>query len=185
LSALKLNPNCSFSFNEAAPDFNERGGLKMGQESINVVGLLPTQEDRSSLSDAFHHCTWRLELRERLADSRLLLNSLQMGVVITACNLPDANWKDVLRETERKPANLPLIVACRLADDRLWAEVLNLGGYDVLQTPFDRTELFRSVSLAWRQSRDRWVLASGSGRTHDSVKNGTAVVSTSREGGAP
>jgi FixJ family two-component response regulator len=47
-------------------------------------------------------------------------------------------------------ANAPsLIVTSRLADDRLWAEALNLGAYDVLAKPFERLELVRSVSSAW------------------------------------
>ena len=43
-----------------------------------------------------------------------------------------------------------VIVTSRLADDRLWAEVLNLGAYDVLAKPFDRTEAIRAVGAAWR-----------------------------------
>jgi DNA-binding response OmpR family regulator len=41
-------------------------------------------------------------------------------------------------------------VTSRVADDSLWAEVLNLGAYDLLMKPFDLTEVFRVVSLAWR-----------------------------------
>jgi hypothetical protein len=32
----------------------------------------------------------------------------------------------------------------------LWAEVLNLGGYDVLLKPFDRAEVVRVAGMAWR-----------------------------------
>jgi DNA-binding response OmpR family regulator len=51
----------------------------------------------------------------------------------------------------------PLIVTSRLADERLWAEALNLGAYDVLAKPFDPQELNRSMNLAflhWRHSHD-------------------------------
>jgi FixJ family two-component response regulator len=43
-----------------------------------------------------------------------------------------------------------VIVTSRLGDDHLWAEVLNLGGYDVLAKPLDGSELFRALSSAWR-----------------------------------
>jgi hypothetical protein len=49
-------------------------------------------------------------------------------------------------------------VSSRLADESLWAEVLNLGGYDLLQTPFEPSELFRVLHLAWlswERERDR------------------------------
>jgi hypothetical protein len=43
-----------------------------------------------------------------------------------------------------------LIVTAKLADDRLWAEVLNLGGFDVLAQPFYRGEVTRAVGHACR-----------------------------------
>jgi hypothetical protein len=43
-----------------------------------------------------------------------------------------------------------LVVASQPADGRLWAEVLNLGGYDVLAKSFDATEVNRVVDSAVR-----------------------------------
>ena len=44
----------------------------------------------------------------------------------------------------------PLIVADHLGDERLWAEVLNLGCYDLLLKPFEAKEVLRVVSAAWQ-----------------------------------
>lgn len=48
-----------------------------------------------------------------------------------------------------------LIVAAYLADNRLWAEVLNEGGHDVLAKPFRATEVLQSLTsgFRWRESR--------------------------------
>jgi DNA-binding response OmpR family regulator len=43
-----------------------------------------------------------------------------------------------------------LIVTSRTADEHLWAEVLNIGGYDVLPQPFNRDEVERVVAAARR-----------------------------------
>jgi len=48
-----------------------------------------------------------------------------------------------------------LVVTSRLADDRLWAEALNLGAYDVLAKPFDKTEVNRIVRSAWLRWTNR------------------------------
>ena len=45
-----------------------------------------------------------------------------------------------------------MLVVSRHADERLWAEVLNLGGFDVLALPFDRDELKWALSSALRHS---------------------------------
>jgi DNA-binding response OmpR family regulator len=47
------------------------------------------------------------------------------------------------------------MVTSRLADERLWAEALNLGAYDVLAKPFDGREVIRILSLAWQHWQDR------------------------------
>jgi len=43
-----------------------------------------------------------------------------------------------------------LVVTSRLADDALWAEVLNMGGYDVLAVPLDSEEVMRVIGAALR-----------------------------------
>ncbi len=110
-----------------------------------------------------------------MADSRVLLNELATGVVISACELPDANWKEALQEMQRKSVLLPMIVVSRLADERLWAEVLNLGGYDVLATPFDTKEVLHSVTLAWHRSRDDALLRMRVQPGREQLSNTTAA----------
>jgi len=48
-----------------------------------------------------------------------------------------------------------VIVTSHLADERLWAEALNLGAYDVLAKPFDAIEVGRILGLAWQHWQDR------------------------------
>jgi DNA-binding response OmpR family regulator len=80
-----------------------------------------------------------------LADSRI-------SVVICEGVLPDDNWKDLLAGMGRAKASPVLVVTSSIADESLWAEVLNLGGYDVLAQPFDREEVIRVVRSAVRAS---------------------------------
>ena len=83
-----------------------------------------------------------------------LISLHPIRVVIGIADQPDGTWRDLLAHGAalQKPPNL--IVASRSTDDRLWAEALNLGAYDVLTMPFRAAEVFRSVSLAWRHWKD-------------------------------
>jgi DNA-binding response OmpR family regulator len=128
----------------------------MGERAtlVRTLAILPSQDDQSSLNEIFRHSRWNLHLLPALRNTRKLLDEVAPGVVIASSALPDGSWKDVLRELSHIHQPPPLIVASRLADERLWAEVLNLGGYDVLSTPFQREEVIRAVSLAWRHWRD-------------------------------
>ena len=84
-----------------------------------------------------------------LADSKI-------SVVICETLLPDGSWKDLLAQMWLAKAPWVLVVTSTAADEWLWAEVLNLGGYDVLAQPFDREEVTRVVRSAVRASSDPW-----------------------------
>jgi len=77
------------------------------------------------------------------------LRAFSFGAVMSEGCLPGGlGWKDLLREIQDVADSLPLIVVDRLADEWLWAEVLNLGGYDVLMKPFDAREVLHVVIMA-------------------------------------
>jgi FixJ family two-component response regulator len=46
-------------------------------------------------------------------------------------------------------------VCSHLADEYLWAEVLNLGGCDVLAKPFEDHEVLRAAYMAWQSWKRR------------------------------
>lgn len=78
-----------------------------------------------------------------------IMNS-RISVVICEALLPDGSWKDLLaRMALSRPPSL-LLVTSGVADESLWAEVLNLGGYDVLAQPFDAEEVVRVLGSAAR-----------------------------------
>jgi DNA-binding response OmpR family regulator len=56
------------------------------------------------------------------------------------------SWRDLLEGQDATP-RFALIVVSRQADEALWAEVLNLGGSDVLDKPFAVDEVKRVLGL--------------------------------------
>jgi DNA-binding NtrC family response regulator len=60
----------------------------------------------------------------------------------------NGNWQELLEDAQA--AQSLMLVVSRHADERLWADVFNLGGLDVLSLPFDRDELRRTLSSALR-----------------------------------
>jgi DNA-binding response OmpR family regulator len=116
--------------------------------SALLVGEFET--DRLLVHDIFHLRGWRLfEARARRhALECLAKNPIQ--VVIAESGLPAWNWKRILADLRRLAPTPQLVVTSRTADDYLWAEVLNVGGYDVLPQPLERDEVERVVAAARR-----------------------------------
>jgi DNA-binding response OmpR family regulator len=118
---------------------------------VTILAVSPAEEDHLLLSHVFSHSNWKYGSVRTCAEAVEVLRESGVAVVICAAELPDGTWKDLLQRLAGQPVPPRLIVASRLADDRLWAEVLDRGGYDVLGMPFEPPELIRVVSLAWRQ----------------------------------
>jgi len=91
-----------------------------------------------------------------------VIRNHSIGVVVCERDLQPGTWVDVLEIVKLLDCAPPLIVASRLADERLWAEALNLGAYDVLAKPFERGELSRTLKMAFlhrHHSQDRLEVA--------------------------
>ena len=131
------------------------GALSDPRETVSALLISPLIEDQVSLRQIFDCSNWLFRkvstCREALAHAR----RYDTGVVICERALPDGDWKHMMSKLESLPLRPSLIVTSRLADELLWAEVFNLGGYDVLAQPFDSDEVRRVVSLAWHDYNRR------------------------------
>lgn len=112
--------------------------------------VCPDGEDQRALTEILGLAGWNTVCACSYAQAAQYLERQETPVVITARDLPDGNWKALLNLLTRMAFPPKLIVTAKLADDHLWAEVLNLGGFDVLAQPFDHAEVAHSVGQACR-----------------------------------
>jgi len=128
-----------------------------------VLSVSPDTEDHGRLERIFRQADWpvnpysepTLLASNSIASSLTLLRKNPVPVVLCESGLSPGSWQEMLEHISRLPDTPLLIVTSRLADERLWAEALNLGAYDVLVKPFDTTEVLRVVSLAWQHWHSR------------------------------
>ncbi len=126
----------------------------LSENKVNVLAVTSRIQEHRTLSNIFAHSDWTLYGTSSLAEARALLEDQRISVIICDPELPDGNWRDLLEELAVRHHAPHLVVTCPDANDQLWAEVLNRGGYDVLAQPFDAMEVFRVVSLAWRHWKE-------------------------------
>lgn len=119
--------------------------------AVAVVAVSPADDDHVFLARVFDRSEWEFRQARTCAEALELLKGTEVPVVLCSAQLPDGSWRDLLARLAGQPVPPRLIVATRLADESLWAEVLDRGGYDLLAMPFDPEEVLRVASLAWRQ----------------------------------
>jgi DNA-binding response OmpR family regulator len=140
---------------------------------LYVSPLIGDHLDLQRIFDGFEGTSWvackALSCREALVQ----IAQEQPDVVLCEAALPDGNWKQLLEVLAGQRDPPYLIVTSRLADDRMWAEVLNLGGYDVLAKPFDPVEIYRVIGFACQRRQElnrRRCRSESGGTTRDMVR---------------
>jgi DNA-binding NtrC family response regulator len=121
--------------------------------STNTILLIsPRNEDHVSLENIFRGSQWNLQKARTASDGLKIIRRSRNKIPVVICEhrLPDGDWKSLLAELEPASVWPSLIVCSRLADERLWVEVLNLGAYDLLLcAPFVPEEVLRVTESAW------------------------------------
>jgi DNA-binding NtrC family response regulator len=122
----------------------------MRKTPATVLSVSPAEEVHFSLQEIFNHSIWKLHKTHSLPSALAVIRAQTIPVVLCETDLLPGTWQDLVEQIARTPDPPAVIVSSRLADDRLWAEALNLGAWDVLARPFLKSEVFQSVSAAWR-----------------------------------
>lgn len=122
-------------------------------ETPGTVAVLVITGDHAAyrrLESIFGHSKWKLQRVGRPEEVSPFLEECPTPVIIT----DDCSWRDVVASVACLGTTGPrVIVASRLADDPLWQEVLERGGYNVIRKPFEPAEVYWVVSNAWRDWR--------------------------------
>jgi DNA-binding NtrC family response regulator len=131
------------------------GQVCASDRAISVLAVGSVEEDHRDFRKIVKDLPFRVSVRRDFRGAAALLDRQQFGIVVCDCNLPDGGWTDLLEKISKEPEPPLLIVSSRLADDFLWAEVLNLGAFDLLMTPFNRQDVRHVLTTASIQLRNQ------------------------------
>lgn len=124
------------------------------QEKSTVLAVSGCAEDLLTLQRMLDSGEWQVEQAGSCDEAMRCLRNGSPSVVACDHSLPDGGWQDLFQlatSLENPPA---FVILSRHADETLWAEVLNVGGYDVLAKPFEHAEVSRVVEMACRHGRN-------------------------------
>ena len=121
----------------------------MPERTAVALAVSPLPADRARLREILSQGNWELHEASDCCGALALLRNQRVAVLLCERDHSDGNWEDLLKAVAELPAPPKVIVYSRLADESLWAKVLNLGGFDVLMTPFEAEEVLRVTFAAW------------------------------------
>ena len=113
-----------------------------------ILFVSPSAEDASILAEMLNPLSIPLEHAPDVRRARVKLDCEMFGVLLTEASLPDGSWEDVMNVAEEARLCSTIVVTHPFADARFWADVLDMGAYDLLPQPFCRSEVQRILSNA-------------------------------------
>ena len=111
--------------------------------------FVPTPQEESACA---------VQIVPELAAAPYAAKNLRTPIVLCDSQPATGTWQQLLAALSKLPDPPLLIVTSRVADERLWAEALNLGAHDVLAKPYENTEVLWVLNAAlrcWQQQRER------------------------------
>ncbi len=121
-----------------------------------VMVLHPIDEHLGKLLTILNNCHYRVEWTTTVGEAMALLGGNPIPLVLCDSSLADGSWRDLAKQVRGLKSPPLILVTARLADDALWIEVLDGGGFDVLAEPFEPLQVAHVVSVAldwWHESR--------------------------------
>jgi DNA-binding response OmpR family regulator len=100
------------------------------------------EDERGVLTTCLESLGWTAHFAASESEARQLLAGRPVGIIFLDDDDPEHCWRSLMDLFRwRGPACPPCIVLSSRADNRLWAEVLNLGAYDLLPKPLEVAQL--------------------------------------------
>ena len=139
-------------------------------KAITIMVLHTEDRDIIDLISILRGFGYNVRWSTTLSDGLIGLRTTAAPVVICESKLPDGTWKDLVQFAGSLEPCPPVIVSDRDADDKLWADVLTAGGYDVLLEPFEADDVMRSLSLAIQYWQETQIFRQSSGRLSSQMR---------------
>ena len=102
---------------------------------------------------------WTIERVPTCAEALAALHRSKCAAILCEKDLPDGSWRDLLAKMPHVGEEPPVIVMSRVADETLWVEVLEHGGFDLLTKPLESAEVRRVMVCASGNRRPRYAVA--------------------------
>jgi DNA-binding response OmpR family regulator len=125
---------------------------------MKILFVSDARADQVALRRSLAQIPCKIVTTDTYRKALQLLQRDRISIIICESNLRDGTWRDMLNSLNILPEKPIFIVSSRCAEEYLWAEVLNLGGFEVIAKPFNIQELrnvIESACLAARLTHHR------------------------------
>jgi len=123
--------------------------VRQNARSIKVIVMTFSRRDHQALEEIAETHNWQLVFAPRWTDILHLAKNCETGVVLLDQALLGADWKEAIWLLVQPPQRCCVVLICSTITDRFCEQFIEAGGYKVLKTPLQETEVVATVGCAW------------------------------------
>ena len=131
------------------PRTDKLSAIGQNAREIKVIVMTFSRSDHEALDKIAETHNWRVVFAGRWADILHLAKDYETGVVFLDKAVLGSDWKEAIWPLVQAPQRCCLILICSTHSDRFCEQFIEAGGYKVLMTPLQETEVVDAVGRAW------------------------------------
>lgn len=131
--------------NDLTPFLNR----SMASERISVLAITASSQHRCMLHAISINQGWDFVTAGTWAAALPVIERHRTGVVLLDGGLLGTDWRDALAMLLDAAHRCCVILMTSTTTDRVCNEFIQEGGYKILKTPLEQSEVVKAVSLAW------------------------------------
>lgn len=117
-------------------------------QRIRVLVIMPNPLDRAAFAGIGAHAHWDVRMASTCDSAGEILKHHPADVIVCDRDVKPAGWREAMELLSAQSPRSRFILSTPANDDRLWLEVIERGGCDVLTTPLHQDRVIRAVNQA-------------------------------------
>ncbi|MDE3194749.1 MAG: response regulator [Acidobacteriota bacterium] len=119
-----------------------------GEQRIRVLVVMPNPADRTAFTGIAAHAHWDVRMASSCDSAGEMLKHHPADVIVCDRDVKPSGWREALETLAARSPQSRFILSTPATDDRLWLEVIERGGYDVVTTPLHQDRVIRAINHA-------------------------------------
>ena len=124
-------------------------------QKIAVVIVTSRGEDVPELRALLLDSPWELTAVPQIEDAAAALRAASAPILLFDRDAA-ASWQDTVKRFVKSRRNTCVVLLSNVADQYLWDEVVQQGGFDLLPRPFRKEQVLSTLVFAYAHCRTPW-----------------------------
>jgi len=122
----------------------------LARNELRLLSVMKADDEQNLLHRIAEPHAWSVEVARSGKQALQVLQEERAQIVLFDIDLLGLDWKSDLRALVSSPSQPSVILVSTGVSDALWEEIIECGGYDVLDLPLQKVKTELTLQYAWR-----------------------------------